>query len=93
MISKWLKRYLMFVVCCMLHNQMLPEMESGDTDACIGCCVPFTGDEIWLCGNFKDFAKVSKEGDNRSLTVKWGRRWSNQAKHIYFCDRIQKRMK
>ena len=40
-----------FVVCCMLHNNMLSEMESKESDTQVGCGEPFPGDGIWIRGD------------------------------------------
>ena len=40
-----------FVVCCMLHNNMLSEMESWESDVCVGCGGPLEGDGPWLRGD------------------------------------------
>jgi hypothetical protein len=37
-----------FTVCCMLHNEMLTEMESRDRDVRVGRGAPLPGDGIGL---------------------------------------------
>ena len=44
-----------FTVCCMLHNNMLSEMESRDSDVRVGRGNPLEGDGIWLRGNDRNF--------------------------------------
>ncbi len=44
-----------FVVCCILHNSMLTEMESKKSDVRVGRGVPLPGDGVWLCGNDRSF--------------------------------------
>ena len=39
-----------FVDCYMLHNNILSEMESKESDNRVGCGEPFPGDDIWIQG-------------------------------------------
>ena len=40
-----------FVVCCMLHNNMLTEMEYRESDVQVGRGGPLEGDGLWLRGD------------------------------------------
>ena len=42
----------MFVVCCILHNNMLLEIETTDSDAPVGCGGPFG---LWVRGEDREF--------------------------------------
>ncbi len=37
-----------FVVCCILHNNMLTEMESKESNVRVGRGVPLLGGGVWL---------------------------------------------
>ena len=56
-----------FVVCCMLQNNMLSEMEATDSDAHAGCVGPIDGDGLWLRGEDREFGVE----DNRLLAMLW----------------------
>ena len=53
-----------FVVCCMLHNFMLSEMESKESDVRVSRGAPIPGDGIWLRGAERSFPW---KDDNRVL--------------------------
>ena len=44
-----------FTVCCILHNNMLSEMDSRDCDVRVGRGAPLLGEGIWLRGSDRDF--------------------------------------
>ena len=56
------------VVCCMLYNNMLSEVETTDSDAHVGCGGPIDGDGLWLRGDNREFGVE----DNRLLEMLWG---------------------
>ena len=72
------------VVCCILHNNMLSEMESQESDVLVGCGGPLEGDGLWLRGDGIQFDVE----DNRLLTTMWGKRRSNLAEQIYYCAKV-----
>jgi hypothetical protein len=74
------------VVCCMLHNNMLSEMESRESDARAGHGGALEGDGLWLRGNDRQFSVE----DNRLLAALWGKRRSHLADHIYYCAKLNK---
>ena len=76
-----------FVVCCMLHNNMLSEMKTTDSDARVGRGGPIDGDGLWLRGDEREFAVE----DNRLLATLWGQRRAQLAKHIKYCDKQAKK--
>jgi hypothetical protein len=76
-----------FVVCCMLHNNMLSEMVSRESDVRVGHGGPLEGDGFWLSGNDIQFSVV----DNRLLATLWGKRRSRLADHIYYCAKLNKK--
>jgi hypothetical protein len=66
-------RYMEFIekilpVCCMLHNEMLPEMETRDCDVRVGRGAPLPGDGIWLRGDDRIF---DNEGEDNALALLW----------------------
>ncbi len=60
-----------FTVCCMLHNNMLTEMESRECDVRVGCGTPFEGDGIWLRGNNRFISDADEDGESRALAAQW----------------------
>ena len=58
-----------FVVCCILHNNMLTEMELKESDVTVGQGVLLLGDGIWLRGNDRSF----QMHDNQLMLILWGR--------------------
>ena len=63
-----------FTVCCMLHNNMLSEMESRDCDVRVGRGTPLESNGIWLRGNNCLLGGDSdREGESRVLAVQWAR--------------------
>ena len=44
-----------FTICCVLHNNMLSEMDSRDCDVRVGRGAPLPGEGIWLRGSDRDF--------------------------------------
>jgi hypothetical protein len=79
-----------FVVCCMLHNFMLSEMESKESDVRVGRGVPIPGDGIWLRGAERSFPW---KDDNRVLAKLWSERRECLATHIHFCAKTSKRQR
>ena len=75
-----------FVVCCMLHNIMLSEMESRELDVQVGHGRPHEGDGLWLRGNERQFGV----DDNRLLATMWGKRRARLADHIFYCAKLNK---
>ena len=65
----------------MLHNNMLWEMETTDSDARVGCGGPIDGDGLWLRGDDREFGGE----DNQLLATLWGQRRAQLAKHINYC--------
>ncbi len=75
-----------FVVCCILHNNMLSEMDSTDVDIRVGCGVPLPGDGIWLHGDDRSFGVE----DDRVLSTLWGKRRNILAEHVHYCATVSK---
>ena len=61
-----------FVVCCMLRNSMLSEMETRDTYFRVGRGAPIPGDAIWLRGVI-DAPRASKPSEQK-MAMEWGKR-------------------
>ena len=76
-----------FTVCCMLHNDMLTEMESRDCDVRVGRGAPLPGDGIWLRGDERQF---DDEGEDADLAFLWASRREKLAEHIHYCARRDK---
>jgi hypothetical protein len=62
-----------FTVCCMLHNNMLMEMESRDCDVRVGRGAPIKGDGIWLRGNDQLYDDADGPQESRALAAQWSR--------------------
>jgi hypothetical protein len=60
----------LIVVSCMLHNNMLSETESWESDVHVGRGGPLEGDGLWLRGDDRQFCVE----DNRLLLTLWGKR-------------------
>jgi hypothetical protein len=76
-----------FTVCCILHNMMLTEMESRDSDVPVGRCAPLPGDGIWLHVDDREF---DEDGEIPALAVLWARRRDQLAKHIHYCAKRER---
>ena len=74
-----------FTVCCMLHNDMLTEMESRHCDVRVRRGAPLPGDGIWLQGDDRQF---DDEGEDAALAFLWASR--QLAQHIHNCARRYK---
>ncbi len=75
-----------FVVCCMLHNNMLTEMDSIESDVRVGRGVPLPGDGIWLHGDGRSFGVE----DDRALSTLWGKRRNQLAEHVHYCAKVSR---
>lgn len=80
-----------FVVCCMLHNMMLSEMETRESTYRVGRGTPNTGDAIWLRGPGPTSAPTSGDRCNRRLAAEWGKRRRDLATHLEYAKRKKKR--
>jgi hypothetical protein len=65
----------------MLHNNMLSEMETTDSDAHVGRSGPIDGEGLWLRGENGEFGVE----DNKLLAMLWGQQRAQLAKHIKYC--------
>lgn len=75
-----------FVLCCILHNIMLSEMELKESDVRVRRGVPLPGDGFWLRANDRSF----QMNDNKLMSILWGRRRSQLADHVYYCSKSAK---
>ena len=85
-----------FVVCCILHNMMLSEMEtqSHDSTARVGRGAPLGMDSIWLQGNVP--TPAASEGSPalrkaNKLAKAWAKRKRELAEHLEYSKRSEKR--
>ena len=74
-----------FTVCCMLHNNMLSEMESRESDVRVGRGTPLEGGGIWLHRNNCFVGDTDDEEESRALSAQWSRQRAQLADHIYYC--------
>jgi len=78
-----------FVVCCMLHNMMLQEMETRETTFRVGRGSPLPGDAISLAVLNRP-VPVGGEGRHK-LATEWGKRRKALAAHLQYSKRVLKR--
>ena len=71
-----------FVVCCMLHNMMLSEMETRDTLYRVGRGAPIGQDSIWLQGPQVPPPLPRDEPSRMRQAVEWGKRRKALAAHL-----------
>ncbi|KAL9182044.1 hypothetical protein ACHAXT_012387 [Thalassiosira profunda] len=79
-----------FVVCCMLHNMMLTEMETRDSQHRVGRGAPNAGDAIWLEGERPTPPFGGNRSDHR-LAMEWGKRRKALAAHLEYSKAAEKR--
>ena len=80
-----------FVVCCMLHNFMLSEMEMRDTSYHVGRGQPIGRDAIWLRG--PQSATPLERGDKSKfqLAMEWGKHRKALATHLECSKHLRKK--
>ena len=86
-----------FVVSCMLHNMMLSEMETRESNYRVGRGAPTAGDAhagdvIWI--NAQAAPPRVRRSDGPwayTLANQWGKRWAELAAHHAHCKRAEKR--
>ena len=86
-----------FVVLCMLHNMMLSEMETRESNYCVGRGAPtdgdsHAGDAIWLNAHAAP-PRVRRSDGPRAYTLanQRGKRQAELAVHHAHCKRAEKR--
>ena len=82
-----------FTVCCMLHNNMLTEMESRECDVRVGHGTPLEGDGIWLRGNNRFVGDTDEVEESRALSTQWSCQRAQLADHIYYCAKRERSMR
>lgn len=75
-----------FIVCSMLHNMMLGDAETSDSQVQVGRGAPLEGDAIWL----RNDTNVPVASDNVAA-VQWQMRRNELAAHCEFMNRCAKR--
>ena len=78
-----------FVVCAMLHNIMLTEMKTTDTQFRVGRGSPNPGDAVWLRGPVP--LPAVRNGGERHMAMEWGKRRQALAGHVEYMARSAKR--
>ncbi len=63
---------MVFVVCCMLHNMMLSEMDTNDNFVTVGRGRPIAGDAIWLGVINEGVPPRCVTNDDKAQAVLWG---------------------
>ncbi len=78
-----------FNVCCMLHNDMLSEMKTRETNYRVGRGTPNPGDAIWLAGPDDGDQVVQNWNDTRvkAAARDWSKRRNDLAANLEFCKR------
>ena len=86
-----------FVVSCMLHNMMLSEMETRDSNYPVGRGTPtaadaHAGDAIWMGAQAAPPRMRRSDGPGAyTLANQWGKRRADLAAHHAHCKRAEKR--
>lgn len=81
---------MIFVVCCMLHNMMLSEMDTNDNFVTVGRGRPIAGDAIWLGVINDGVSPRCVTNDDRAQAVLWTQRRQSLAEHVEFVSRQSK---
>ena len=79
-----------FVVCCILHNLMLSEMETRDNSVCVGRGAPLGRDGIWLQGALPPapiFEGATAGREAKKLANAWAKRRRELAEHLEYSKR------
>ncbi len=85
-----------FVVCCMLHNIMLTEMETRQSSHVVGKGAPLGRDAIWIAGDLGPApVRMGRQfkGQEHRLAMEWGKRRKALAAHHEFSKKAEKRAK
>ena len=77
-----------FVVCTMLHNFMLSEMETQDSTHRVGHGGPIGSDGIWLQG--PTVRSPAGRGLDSTLANQWVKRRHDLAEHLEYSKRCRK---
>ena len=80
-----------FVVCCILHNVMLSEMETRESNHRVGRGQPNPGDAIWLAGPQQMPPFNVRDRAASHLAMEWGKRRKHLAVHCEFEKRKRPR--
>ncbi|EJK44351.1 hypothetical protein THAOC_37116, partial [Thalassiosira oceanica] len=80
-----------FLVCCMLHNMMLSEMETRETQWRVARGEPNVGDNIWLGGN-SDLTVARRDPSSAKEAKDWSKRRRQLAAHNEYM-RASKRLR
>ena len=83
-----------FVLCSMLHNFMLSEMESRDSSERVGRGAPLGRDAIWLQGPLPPGPALAGAPTARAakqLARAWAKRRRELAEHLEYSKRSEKR--
>ena len=81
---------MIFVVCCILHNMMLSEMDTNDNFVTVGRGRPIAGDAIWLGVINEGVPPRCVTNDDKAQAVLWGKRRQLLAEHVEFVSRQSK---
>ena len=79
-----------FIVCCILHNMMLSEMETRDNSIPVGRGSPIGGDAIWLDIPGEGVSPRCTTKDDKAQAFLWGKRHQCLAEHVEYISREAK---
>ena len=85
-----------FIVCCILHNMMLSEMDTHDSSVRVGRGAPLDWDAIWLQGVLPPAPVVAGAPgvrEAKKLAKDWAKRRRELAEHLEYAKRSEKRLR
>jgi hypothetical protein len=80
-----------FIVCCILHNMMLSEMETQDNTTTAGRGAPLGQDAIWIAELGEGVSPRCTTNDEKVQAMQWGKRRVLLAEHGEYVSQEVKR--
>ena len=71
-----------FIVCSILHNMMLSEMETRDNSTTVGQGAPLGQDAIWIAKPREGVSPRCVTHDEKVQAMLWGKRRLLLAEHV-----------
>jgi hypothetical protein len=82
-----------FIVCSILHNMMLSEMETRDNRTTVGWGAPLGQDAIWIAEPGEGVSPRCVTNDEKAQAMKWGKRQVLLAEHVKYVSQEAKRQR
>ena len=80
-----------FIVCSILHNMMLSEMETRENSTTVGRGAPLGQDAIWIAEPGEGVSPRCVTHDEKVQAMLWGKRRLLLAEHVEYVSREAKR--